>query len=248
MAEHVLITGGAGFVGSHLADALATAGHEWFSYRQSRTPVHGGDDASRVSRSVNIDLERGDIRDPGALAPLLREADVVFHLAVRSALATCTSPPIYRRQCHGHGDVASVTLATERARLQCASSWSPHRCRSMAKVHTPVTHAVGFHRAALDRTSRGWLCGDGVQRAGRSCGPCRPMKTSRQPRHLFTRSPKRPHEEMAPGVRPCLRSARRRCGFSISMGSRQLLSATLAIVVAAIFSGRMLGRPGADDL
>src|SRR5438552_16336041 len=81
MGERVLITGGAGFVGSHLADALAAAGHELILFDNLEPQVHGGSAPRPEYLDTNHRLERGDIRDPDALAPLVREADVVFHLA-----------------------------------------------------------------------------------------------------------------------------------------------------------------------
>jgi dTDP-L-rhamnose 4-epimerase len=81
MGERVLITGGAGFVGSHLADALALAGHEVILFDNLEPQVHG----AGIARPAYLDpahrLVRGDIRDAGALATVLRESDVVFHLA-----------------------------------------------------------------------------------------------------------------------------------------------------------------------
>src|SRR4030081_146905 len=81
MGERVLITGGAGFVGSHLADALAAAGHDVVLFDSLEPQVHG----EGTTRPAYLDpphrLEHGDIRDAEALAPLLRAADVVFHLA-----------------------------------------------------------------------------------------------------------------------------------------------------------------------
>ena len=80
--ERVLITGGAGFIGSHLADALAMAGHTVVLFDNLEPQVHGELPTDRPDYlDPEHELVRGDIRDPDALAPLLRKADVVFHLA-----------------------------------------------------------------------------------------------------------------------------------------------------------------------
>jgi len=82
MGERVLITGGAGFIGSHLADALVQAGHEVILFDNLEPQVHGD---GRTRPAFNLDLnhrlEIGDVRDPTRLDRLVRLADVVFHLA-----------------------------------------------------------------------------------------------------------------------------------------------------------------------
>lgn len=80
--ERVLITGGAGFIGSHLGDALAESGHDVTLFDNLEAQVHG-ERAARRPPYVHPDhrLVVGDVRDPDALAPLVREADVVVHLA-----------------------------------------------------------------------------------------------------------------------------------------------------------------------
>jgi dTDP-L-rhamnose 4-epimerase len=78
----VVITGGAGFVGSHLADALARVGHQVVLFDNLEPQVHGAAPGGRPDYlDPAHELLQGDIRDPEALAPLVRRADVVFHLA-----------------------------------------------------------------------------------------------------------------------------------------------------------------------
>src|SRR5437763_16544418 len=82
MPERILITSGASFVGSHLADALAETGHDVVLFDNLEPQVHG---QPQSGRPAYLDPARhlvlGDIRDPGALGRVLRDADVVFHLA-----------------------------------------------------------------------------------------------------------------------------------------------------------------------
>ena len=79
--ERVLITGGAGFVGSHLADLLLSTGREVVAYDDLSPQVHGGGGARPEYLAPEVELVQGDVRDPERLAPHLRRADVVVHLA-----------------------------------------------------------------------------------------------------------------------------------------------------------------------
>ena len=72
----VLVTGGAGFIGSHLANELQRRGH----YVRVLDDLSSGDPA-RLSSSVNFN--RGDVRDIPKLWSLLQGVDVVYHLAAR---------------------------------------------------------------------------------------------------------------------------------------------------------------------
>jgi UDP-glucose 4-epimerase len=77
--KKVLVTGGAGFIGSHLVDQLADC-----TVRVLDDLSTGKEEnlAGALARP-NFELIRGDIRDEQLVAALLRDTDVVFHLACR---------------------------------------------------------------------------------------------------------------------------------------------------------------------
>jgi dTDP-L-rhamnose 4-epimerase len=80
MTERVLITGGAGFIGCHLADALLQQGHRVRVLDCMLEQVHG---AALVPAGLSPDAEfiRGDVRDPDAIGDALQGIDAVVHLA-----------------------------------------------------------------------------------------------------------------------------------------------------------------------
>ena len=78
-ARQVLITGGAGFVGSHLADGLLAAGHRVRVLDDLTPQVHQDGPPSYLSTAV--DLVVGDVRDPNLLREVLKGVDVIFHFA-----------------------------------------------------------------------------------------------------------------------------------------------------------------------
>ncbi|MBI1367292.1 MAG: SDR family NAD(P)-dependent oxidoreductase [Planctomycetes bacterium] len=75
-----LITGGAGFIGSHTADALLARGYKVRVLDSLEEPVHPG---HRVPDYLDprIELVRGDVRDANLMLEALRGVDVVYHLA-----------------------------------------------------------------------------------------------------------------------------------------------------------------------
>ena len=76
--RRVLVTGGAGFIGSNLARLLCTAGAEPVLV-DSLVPTHGGNLAN-LDGLDDVRLERFDVRDTERLVPLVREADLLFNL------------------------------------------------------------------------------------------------------------------------------------------------------------------------
>lgn len=76
----VLITGGAGFIGSHLADSLAARGFAVRILDNLVPPVHDGEWPRYVMRK-GYDLVRGDVRDKAVLEKALAGVSYVFHFA-----------------------------------------------------------------------------------------------------------------------------------------------------------------------
>ena len=83
MREKVLITGGAGFIGSHLADELLARGHAVRVLDNLDEQVHGTDRAWPEYLNGDAERVRGDVRDADAVAGALRGCDAVVHLAAK---------------------------------------------------------------------------------------------------------------------------------------------------------------------
>jgi dTDP-L-rhamnose 4-epimerase len=79
---HVLITGGAGFIGAHLADRLLRGGDRVRVLDNLVPQVHG--DAGRPAYLADdVELLAGDVRDAEAVGEAVRGVDRVVHLAAR---------------------------------------------------------------------------------------------------------------------------------------------------------------------
>ena len=76
---HILITGGAGFIGSHTADALLARGHRVRILDSLERTVHPQGRPGYLDSG--IEFCAGDVRDPGAWEKALEGIDAVYHLA-----------------------------------------------------------------------------------------------------------------------------------------------------------------------
>lgn len=78
-ARKVLVTGGAGFVGSHTVDALLRAGHAVRVFDNLTEQVHAGGRPEYLAR--DMEFIEGDMRDFDAVRRAVAGMDVIFHLA-----------------------------------------------------------------------------------------------------------------------------------------------------------------------
>ena len=102
----ILVTGGAGFIGTHLVAALRERGHAVRLYDNLDPQVHGTDCSKPKSLPQDAEFIRGDIRDRDSLQQALEGIEAVFHLA--SAVGVGQS--MY--QVRHYADVNSTGTAT----------------------------------------------------------------------------------------------------------------------------------------
>ena len=97
--ESILITGGAGFIGSHLAAALAAD--------NDVTVLDNCSGGEPARLPATVDVQRGDIREPSARDALVAEADIVYHEAALVSVEESLERPV---ESHGTNVAATVSL------------------------------------------------------------------------------------------------------------------------------------------
>jgi len=112
----VLVTGAAGFIGSHVADALSARGHETVLVDNLLPKAHGG--------QADFDGVVGDVRDPALLADLLAGVDVVCHEAamVGHGVSPADAPEYVLHNDFGTAVLLSAMHGAGVRRLVLASS------------------------------------------------------------------------------------------------------------------------------
>lgn len=91
----VLVTGGAGFIGSNLADRLCAEGrHVCVLDTLTRPGVEQNLAWLKQRHGRKVSAELADIRDPDVLAGPVRDADAVFHMAAQVAVTSSLQDPV----------------------------------------------------------------------------------------------------------------------------------------------------------
>ena len=147
----VLVTGGAGFIGSHLVEALA-------SHNEVRVldNFSSGDPAYLPESVTTIE---GDVADPIALQRAARGVDIIFHFAAVVSVARSVDAP--RRSNETNLDASLLVLEQARqedARVVVASSAAvyghPDELPVSETASTEPTSPYGIQKLAVDQYTR----------------------------------------------------------------------------------------------
>jgi len=90
--ERVLITGGAGFIGSHLAEALVAAGREVFVLDDLSTGAR--ENLASLEGNPMFHFTEGSVLDSATLEPLVARVDFVYHLAAAVGVELVVHRPV----------------------------------------------------------------------------------------------------------------------------------------------------------
>ena len=237
----ILITGGAGFIGSHTADALLERGHSVRVFDNLNPQVHGENPTIPDYLNTEVEFVRGDVRNREELKEAIAGMDVIYHLAA----AVGVGQSMYEVQKYVEinslgGAVLLDILANENhnvAKLIVASSMSiygegQYLCHECGVVFPKL-------RTAAQLEIRDWEM---------HCPNCDsivdPMPTNEEkplfPTSIYAIS-KRDHEEMFLTVGRAYDIPTVALRYFNIYGSRQALSNPYT-GVAAIFSSRLLNH------
>jgi dTDP-L-rhamnose 4-epimerase len=241
MAERILVTGGAGFIGSFLVDALVERGHDVRIYDALVPQVHGAEQARPGYLNPHAEFVQGDVRDRESLARALEGVDVVFHLAAAVGVGQSMYEIEYYTSANTLGGAVLLDLlANTKHRVRkilVASSMSIYgEGKYHCDEHGPVYPKL---RPEAQLQARDW------EMKCPHCGHDVSLLPTDEEKPLYPTSiyaiTKRDHEEMflSTGFAYGIRAVALR--FFNTYGPRQALSNPYTGVMA-IFSGRLLNR------
>lgn len=116
-----LVTGGAGFIGSHLCDYLTSQGHQVTVLDDLSTGSK--ENLTQLASASNVEFVEGSILDTALVDRLVGSCDTVFHLAAAVGVHTIVDKPLESLRVNLHGTENVVEAAARHgARIMVAST------------------------------------------------------------------------------------------------------------------------------
>ena len=239
----VLITGGAGFIGSHLADRLLADGHDVRAFDNLDPQVHlqGG---RPEYLDPEVELQTGDVRDRDAVRRALEGMDAVVHFAA----AVGVGQSMYEIERYTSVNAIGAAIVLEEAierrdairKLLVASSMSIYGEGQYRNPRTGESGLAPWLRPESQLAAREWelRADDGTPLEPEPTAETKPLR----PTSIYAIN-KRDHEEMFLTVGAAYGLPAVALRFFNVYGERQALSNPYT-GAAAIFSSRLLNdRP-----
>ena len=118
----LLLTGGAGFIGSHLAERLLDAGHEVSVLDNLSTGSI--DNISHLKTNPRFSYTIGSVTNEPLLAELVDSADVIYHLAAAVGVKLIVERPVHTIETNVQGTEVLLRLASKKKKLVVIASTS----------------------------------------------------------------------------------------------------------------------------
>jgi len=122
--KKILITGGAGFIGSNLAHELVTLGSQ-VTIVDAMLPLYGGNLFNLEDIKDKITFVEGDVRDADLMNKLVAGQDIVYHLAAQVSYIDSKDQPFLDLDINGRGTLTvleALRLHAPQAKFLFASS------------------------------------------------------------------------------------------------------------------------------
>ena len=146
MGHQILVTGGAGYLGSTLVPELLAAGHKVtvldnFMYHQNSL--------AHVCHHPGFEVVRGDVRVESVVLPLLRKADIVIPLAAYVGAPLCERDPVGATTINHDAIVTMLKHASKHQRILMPTTNSAygsgdatHRCTEDSPLRPISLYAI----------------------------------------------------------------------------------------------------------
>ncbi len=108
---NILITGGAGFIGSHLAEKMLAAGHAVTAIDDLSTGSL--DNLAAVRANARFRFVRETVRNETTMASLVDHCDVIYHLAAAVGVQLIVDRPVHTIETNIHGSEVVLNLANK---------------------------------------------------------------------------------------------------------------------------------------
>lgn len=114
MSQHILVTGGAGYLGSIIVPDLLAAGHRVTVLDNF---MFGQASLNQLCHLPDFSVVNGDVRDKGVMARLLKTADIVIPLAAYVGAPLCSRDPVGAKSVNHDAVLMLLSLLSSEQRV-----------------------------------------------------------------------------------------------------------------------------------